>query len=124
MIGQSMSMPTSLAAENSSRSTGVERAAVKTITRYSAVVVLVALAALSLTGFFIARRSLKDQEQRLLHERGSEVAALLTSSINGTAPTMALLGEVYNARRAGGVSFAAAATSLVKGSVIGVGVGE
>jgi signal transduction histidine kinase/CheY-like chemotaxis protein len=94
------------------------------IVRHLAVVVCAALVAVSVAGFFLTRRVTQDEEQRLLHERAGEVAALLTNATTSASSKLGLLGETYAGLQAPGPGFTAAARSLVAGGVTGVGVAE
>jgi signal transduction histidine kinase/CheY-like chemotaxis protein len=92
--------------------------------RYLAVIVFVALCAVSVTGFLIARRAYEDEEQRLLRERTGEVAAVLSSATNNISSTLGLLGDAYRGIPGPGPGFTAAARSTLKGGITGVGVAE
>jgi signal transduction histidine kinase/CheY-like chemotaxis protein len=94
------------------------------LVRHLAVVVFVALVAVSVAGFFVARRATQDEQRRLLHERAGEVAALLTNATTSVNSTLGVLGAAYAGLGAPGPGFTAAAQSLVTGGVTGVGVAE
>jgi signal transduction histidine kinase/ActR/RegA family two-component response regulator len=94
----------------------------KSVVRHVAVVVLLALAAVSVGGYLIARTANRDEERRLLRERAGEVAAVLSSATRNSATTLGLLGDAYQALRAPGPGFTAAARSALKSGVSGVGV--
>ena len=87
-----------------------------------AVVVFVALAAISVGGFLIARRANQDEARRLLRERAGEVAAVLLSATRSSGTTLGLLGDAYQALQAPGPGFTAAARSALKSGVSGIGV--
>jgi PAS domain S-box-containing protein len=55
---------------------------------------LVVFVAASVATFLVTRRVVDDQEQRLLKERTSEVAALLSSSTNSTQSSLQVLGAL------------------------------
>jgi signal transduction histidine kinase/ActR/RegA family two-component response regulator len=95
----------------------------KSLIRWLALAVFIAIAGLTTTGFVLTRQASRDQEQRLLKERSGEVAVLLSSSTNNLQSTLGLLGEVYVAGRDES-AFAAAARSLINASVTNVGVAE
>ncbi len=90
----------------------------------AAPLVFVVLTIVAAVSFGVTRRAAGDEEERILHERGGEVAAILTSSTNGIASTLRLLGEVYAARGEAGPGFVASARSLLEGSVSAISVAE
>jgi signal transduction histidine kinase len=94
------------------------------LTRSVALVLFGALVVLSIGGFVATRNSGRADERVLLHERSGEVAAILSSSVNGIASGLELLGEAYAGRGESGPAFVASARSLLKGSVTGIGVAE
>jgi signal transduction histidine kinase/CheY-like chemotaxis protein len=88
---------------------------------WPAAVVFAALAILSIAGFGITRSATQREERNLLEQRGSEVAALLSTS-NSLATSMRLIGDVYASDGAPSAAFGAGARSLVTGNVTGVGI--
>jgi hypothetical protein len=90
------------------------------VVRFLAFGVFIVIASLTTTGFVLTRRASHDQEP-VLKERSGEVAVLLSSSTNNLQSTLGLLGEVYVGGRDES-AFAAAAGSLIKSAVTGVGV--
>ena len=92
---------------------------------WAAVLVFVALAGLTVSGFLVTRAAGQGEERRILRERAGEVAALLASASNGVASSLQLLGEVYAAGRNGpDPAFSEGARSLLRGNVTGIGVAE
>ncbi|MDQ1447808.1 MAG: hypothetical protein QOC79_779 [Actinomycetota bacterium] len=92
--------------------------------RYAALMVCVALSALTVAGFLVARSAAHSAESRLLHERAAEVGALLTSSTDSLETSLGLLGQSYASDRRADAGFTASARSLLKGGVTTVGVAE
>jgi signal transduction histidine kinase/ActR/RegA family two-component response regulator len=91
--------------------------------RSAALIVCVALSALTVAGFLVARSAAQSAERRLLHERAGEVGALLSNSTDSLKSSLGLLGETYAARRVDDAAFRAAARSLAHGQTT-VGVAE
>jgi len=94
------------------------------LVRSLSLVVFVTVAIMSVAGFFVGRRAVREQEERLLRERAREVAALLTNSTDSIRTGLELLGETYVGRGERGPGFTAAARSLLEGGVLLVGVVE
>src|SRR5207248_902610 len=92
--------------------------------RYAALMVCVALSALTVAGFLVARSAARSAERRLLHERAAEVAALLANSTDSLKTSLGLLGQTYASDRRANAGFTAGARSLLKGGVTTVGVAE
>jgi signal transduction histidine kinase/ActR/RegA family two-component response regulator len=92
--------------------------------RYAALMVCVALSALTVAGFLVARSAAHSAERRLLHERAAEVGALLTNSTDSLKISLGLLGQTYASDRGADAGFTASARSLLKGGVTTVGVAE
>jgi signal transduction histidine kinase/ActR/RegA family two-component response regulator len=92
--------------------------------RYAALMVCVALSALTVAGFLVARSAAHSAESRLLHERAAEVGALLTSSTDSLETSLGVLGQSYASDRRADAGFTASARSLLKGGVTTVGVAE
>lgn len=91
--------------------------------RFAAPLVAVVLAAIAVTGFAITRSASHAEEMRLLHERGSEVGAILSTSTNLTT-TLQVLGEVFASGEDAQQVFAAGARSLIVGGVTTVGIAQ
>jgi signal transduction histidine kinase/CheY-like chemotaxis protein len=89
-----------------------------------AVLVLVVLALVAFVSFGLTRRAASDEQERILHERAGEVAAILASSTNSASASLSLVGEVYASRGSSGPGFVASARSLLQGSVTAIGVAE
>ena len=89
--------------------------------RFLAVVVFVILAAAAVGGFAVTRNTVANEQDRILHEKASEVAALLSTSTSLSA-SMQLVGEVYASRGQGGRAFTAGARTLLSPSVVAVAV--
>ncbi len=92
--------------------------------RSVAVIVFIALAALTLGGFAVVRTAARNTEKRLLHERAAEVAAVLTSSTDSIRTSLRLLGEAYAADHVADAGFRASARSLLHGNVTTIGIAE
>jgi len=93
-------------------------------TRVVVPVVFVVLALLACAGFVFARRAVRDDERRLLHERAGEAAAVLSSSVGNISSSLRLLGDVYAADPLADKAFADGATPLLTGGLISIGVAE
>ncbi|HEY3672221.1 MAG TPA: histidine kinase dimerization/phospho-acceptor domain-containing protein, partial [Acidimicrobiia bacterium] len=92
------------------------------VVRHLALIVFLVLAAVTVAGFLVTRHAANDEERRLLHERGGEVAALLSGSTNNVPATLTLLGDAYQALGAAGPGFTAAARSALQSGLEGVAV--
>jgi signal transduction histidine kinase/CheY-like chemotaxis protein len=92
-------------------------------TRLLAAAVALVLAAMTVAGFLVTRRSARNEQEHLLGERASEVAAILSTAVS-LQTSLALIGDVYAAGDSAGAAFAAGAGSLVTGAVTTVGVAE
>jgi PAS domain S-box-containing protein len=87
------------------------------------VAVLVVFAAASLATFFVTRGVVRGQEERLLEERGDEVAALLGSAIQSVETSLRILGTVGSSSDPASLPlFTQVATPLVEGATRAVGV--
>jgi signal transduction histidine kinase/ActR/RegA family two-component response regulator len=84
----------------------------------------VALAALTLGAFTVARRAAQSAEKRLLHERAAEVGGVLTQSITSFKTSLSLLGAIYAPDRADTAALRAGEGSLAAGGQTTVGVAE
>src|SRR5262249_42605216 len=71
----------------------------------------------------VTRSWASGEQERLLLERSSEAAALLSTS-SSLETSMRLLSEVYASRGQGGRAFTAGARSLIRDGVTTVGVAE
>jgi signal transduction histidine kinase/CheY-like chemotaxis protein len=91
--------------------------------RLLALVVFIVLAALAVTGSVATRRAADDEEEHVLAERASEVAAILSTSAS-LSSSLRIMGEVYAGSGGSPEAFTAGATSLVEGAVTEVGVAE
>jgi signal transduction histidine kinase/ActR/RegA family two-component response regulator len=91
--------------------------------RLLTVVVFVVLAGVAVTGFVATRNSADEEEQHVLGERASEVAAILSTSAS-LSSSLRLVGEVYVGSGGNPDAFTAGAASLVIGAVTEVGVAE
>ena len=58
-------------------------------TRVVVPVAFLVLALLACAGFVVAKRAVRDDERRLLHERAGEAAAVLSSSANSITAAFA-----------------------------------
>jgi len=85
--------------------------------------VLIILIAFAVGGFFVTRNTAQREEQQLLEERAAEVAALLSTS-DTLAASLQLIGEVYVNGEGTGRAFAAAARTLLTGTVTHVGIAQ
>ena len=97
---------------------------VKPVYRYAALLVLVALIALTFGAFVVTRRAAVSAEKRLLHERAMEVGGIVTDTIVTFRTSLSLLGEIYAADRADDAAFRAGEHSLTAGGKTSVGVAE
>ena len=88
--------------------------------RFLGVLVFAVLASIAVGGFVIARLSLQSEEKQLLHDRTSEIGAILSTSA-GLASSLQMVGEVYSNDQIG-EAFSAAAKTLVAGNVTLAGV--
>jgi signal transduction histidine kinase/CheY-like chemotaxis protein len=96
----------------------------KPLYRSVAVIVFIALAALTLGGFAVVRTAARNTEKRLLHERAAEVAAILTNSTDSMKTSLRLLGETYAAHHVADAGFTAGARSLMHDNVTAIGIAE
>jgi signal transduction histidine kinase/CheY-like chemotaxis protein len=86
-----------------------------------AIVVAVSLGA-AIGGSVIVDRVVRDQETRLLHERGAEVATLLTNGIRSTQSSLPVLAQVARLDRGSPGVFTQAARPLLVSGVKDIGV--
>ncbi|MCU1502605.1 MAG: sensor protein [Ilumatobacteraceae bacterium] len=89
--------------------------------RLPGAIVFAALAAVAIIGFAVTRSAADAQEGRLLQERASEVAAIL-STASSLSTSLQVVGDVYAGGGESTQAFAAGARSLVTGGVTTVGV--
>ena len=101
------------------------------VSRWVTALVLGALLLVAGGGFLVTRIQVTREEERLLHQRASEVDAILTSATNSLASSLRLLGETYGDERVRrtnvddpGLAFLAAAETLVVGGTTAVGIAE
>jgi signal transduction histidine kinase/ActR/RegA family two-component response regulator len=94
------------------------------VVRYLSLVMLVVLAAASLTAALITRDTLQDQEDRLTAIRANEIAGLVTSSSTSLAGSLKLLGGVYLTRPDAPAAFTTLAKAFVQNDVRFVGVAQ
>jgi signal transduction histidine kinase/ActR/RegA family two-component response regulator len=86
------------------------------------VIVGVASVALAIAVMLVVGKVVDDQEQRLLHDRGGEVAATLQTSITNIESSLPLLARVARLDQTNGkTEFADAAAKLVTAGVVAVG---
>ncbi len=87
------------------------------------IVVLLALASISLGLFGVARRVVADQEEQLLKERTREVSALLANSTSNIQTSLQALGALGSLPDpAAARLFTQSAPALMKGGVVRIGV--
>jgi PAS domain S-box-containing protein len=93
------------------------------VSRLVPLAALVVLAATALGTFFVTRNLVFDQEQRLLHEKADEVAALLSNSFGSIESQLRVLGLVGESPDpAASVLFTEAAGAVFGGSAGTIGV--
>jgi signal transduction histidine kinase/CheY-like chemotaxis protein len=92
------------------------------LARVVAWLLVAVLAGLSVAAFVVNRRTVDDQERRLLRERAGEATALLTNAISQTVTSLRLLAVAYGSSKEPGPAFVVAGQTLVRGNVTGVGV--
>src|SRR5438270_13877957 len=86
------------------------------VSRLVPAVVLIVLVFAAVTGFVFTKQVVSDQEQRLLDERGDEVVALLSNSIDSIDSSLRVLGAVASSSNATATPvFTASTQTLLKG---------
>src|SRR4051794_28868006 len=91
--------------------------------RVLAGLVVLVLAAMAVGGFVSPRHSARNEQEHLLGERTTEVAAILSTAVS-LQTSLHLTGQVYGSGPDDAAAFSAAATTLVSGGVTTVGVAE
>jgi signal transduction histidine kinase/ActR/RegA family two-component response regulator len=85
-------------------------------------IVVASVVGAAIAGSVIVDGVVRDQEHRLLHERGGELAALLTESVTSAQSSLPVLAQVSQLNQSSPGSFAQAARPLLKTSDLAVGV--